>query len=61
MENEDFLTAYLQGRYDEKKLWKTLIKEKIDKITKQPKATDRNYVEDLYVISVLEKLLEGEV
>ena len=58
MEKEDFLTVYLQGRYDEKKRCESIIKDIITDI--QSKINWNNHYESLYAIKKLNDVLKIE-
>ena len=57
-EEIDFMTVYLDGRYDERKTWQKLIDVKIEKLENSIKWN--NYDEVMYAIKVLKDLKKGE-
>lgn len=54
----DINEIYLNGRFDERHMWKILIKNKKEKLKENINWI--NYNENMYAIKVLDELLEGE-
>lgn len=54
MSEEDYMSVYLKGRYDERDVWRKLIKLKIEECSE---AKIGDYFE---TINILKELLKGE-
>lgn len=54
----DINEVYLNGRFDERHVWETLIENKKEELKKNINWI--NYNENMYAIKVLDELLEGE-
>lgn len=60
LEDIDLTIPYMQGREDEKTIWKNKIKEKIEELEVGSDKADGWRSEYLYAKEVLEELLKGE-
>lgn len=58
MEIDDYMSSYLQGRYDEKDVWRKLIKDKKEKLKENINWI--NHDSNIYAIKILDDLLKGE-
>lgn len=58
MDKEDYMSVYLQGRYDEKDKWRKLIKDKKEKL--KGNINWINHDNNIYTIKILDDLLKGE-
>lgn len=58
MDKEDFMSVYLQGRYDEKDKWRKLIKDKKERL--KGNINWINHDNNFYAIKILDDLLKGE-
>ena len=56
---EDYMSVYLKGRYDERDVWRKLIKLKIEDVN--DKLNWVNSDEVMYATKVLKELLKGEI
>ena len=59
MDKEDYMSVYLQGRYDERDVWKKIIKDKKEKLKRNINWI--NHDNNIYAIKILDDLLKGEI
>lgn len=57
MSEEDYMSVYLKGRYDERDVWRKIIKLKIEDIAENSNGDNYNSTN---VINILKELLKGE-
>ena len=58
MDKEDYMSVYLQGRYDERDVWRKIIKDKKERLKENINWI--NHDNNFYAIKILDDLLKGE-